>query len=141
MGVLKRKVGNKARVESSICNAYLMEEIADFCVNYFDESVDTKTRDSGRNVTICDHMESNPNIPDLFSLNVGYAPSEGTRRYLDEREFRVAHGYVLSNCEILKPFERYVSILSVSNLTSMCIYLLIPIFALCIVFLKKRWYD
>jgi len=105
MGVLKRKVKNKARVESSICNAYLMEEIANFCVNYFDESVDIKTRDLGRNVTICDHMESNLNIPDLFSLNVGYAPSQGTCRYLDEREFRIAHGYVFSNCEILKPFE------------------------------------
>ena len=34
MGVLKQKVGNKARVESSICNAYLMEEISYFCANY-----------------------------------------------------------------------------------------------------------
>jgi len=39
MGDLKEKVGNKARVESSICNAHLMEEISDFYANYFDESL------------------------------------------------------------------------------------------------------
>jgi len=42
---LKGKVGNKARVESSICNAYLMEEITNFITNYFDDKVDTKARD------------------------------------------------------------------------------------------------
>ena len=113
MGDLKGKVGNKARVESSICNAYLMEEISDFCANYFDESFSTKTRDWGRNVTRSDHIESNPNIPDLFSHNVGHAPSEGIIRYLDEREFAQSHAYVLSNCEILKPYERYVQFLKV----------------------------
>ena len=102
MGDLKQKVGNKARVESSICNAYLMEEISDFCANYFDENISTKSRDLGQN-----EVESNPNIPDVFSMNVGYAPSEGSTRYLDERQFRVAHAYVLSNCDTLKPYERY----------------------------------
>jgi len=42
---LKGKVGNKACVESSICNAYLMEEITNFVANYFDDKVDTKASD------------------------------------------------------------------------------------------------
>jgi len=45
MDDLKQKVGNEARVESSICNAYLLQEISGFCGNYFDESFDTKSRD------------------------------------------------------------------------------------------------
>ena len=32
---LKKKVKNKARVESSISEAYMMEEISNFCSNYF----------------------------------------------------------------------------------------------------------
>jgi len=45
MGDLKQKVSNKARVESFIYNAYVIEEISDFCANYFDETFDTKSRD------------------------------------------------------------------------------------------------
>ena len=107
MGDIKGKMGNKACAEISICNAY-MEEILDFCANYFDETFSTKTRDWGRNVARSDHTESNPNIPDLFSHNVGHARSEGIIRYLDEWEFAQSHAYALSNCELLKPFERYV---------------------------------
>ena len=59
-------------------------------------------------MTRSDHIESNPNIPDLFSHNVGHTPSEGIIRYLDEQEFVQSNAYVLSNYEILKPYERYV---------------------------------
>ena len=52
---------------------------------------------------------------ELFSMNVGYASSQGNIRYLDERDFRVAHAYVLSNCDILKPYERYVRLTCLSH--------------------------
>jgi len=81
--------------------------ISDFCANYFDDTFDTKSRDWGRNVTRCEQVVSNADIPDVFSMNIGHAPSQGNIRYLDDRDFRVAHAYVLSNCDILKPYERY----------------------------------
>jgi len=115
MGDLKQKVGNKAHVKSSICNAYLMQEISYFCTNYFDESIDTKSRDWGRNVTRSYPTESDPDVPELFSINLGYASSQGNIQYLDERDFRVAHAYVFSNCDILKPYERYVRLTCLSH--------------------------
>ena len=107
MGDPKQKVGNKARVESSLCNAYLMEKNLNFCPNYFNETFDTKSRDWGRNVTRCEQVVSNADIPDVFSMNIGHAPSQGNIRYLDDRDFRVTHAFVLSNCGILKLYERY----------------------------------
>ena len=35
---------NKARVEGSICNAYLVEEASLFCSYYFEEHVHTRHR-------------------------------------------------------------------------------------------------
>jgi len=102
---LKRKVGNKARVEASICNAYLTEEISNFLTHYFDENVDSKARDVGRNVRV-GLEKSNPNVPAIFSENVGYATSKGTSKYLNDKDYRFAHQYVLSNCELLREYER-----------------------------------
>ncbi|KAJ8773690.1 hypothetical protein K2173_006340 [Erythroxylum novogranatense] len=41
---LKRNVKNKARVEGSICNAYLVEEASTFCGYYFEPHVNTRAR-------------------------------------------------------------------------------------------------
>jgi len=103
---LKRKVGNKARVEASICNAYLTEEISNFLTHYFGENVDIKPRDIGWNVRV-GIDGSNSNIPAIFSENVGYATSKGSSKYLDDEDYRLAHRYVLSNCELLTDYERY----------------------------------
>jgi len=104
---LKHKISNKARVEGSICNAYLTEEIANLCSNYFDESVDTKARDLGRNVNA--DVESGPNnidIPELFKVDSGRVPNDGKSRFLDEKELKRAHLFVLSNTGILGDYER-----------------------------------
>ena len=59
------------------------------------------------NVTRCELVVSNADILDVFFVNVSHAQSQGSIRYLDDRDFRVAHAYVLSNCGILRPYERY----------------------------------
>ena len=41
---LEKNVYNKARVDSSICNAYLVEEASNFCSYYFESHVH---KDSG----------------------------------------------------------------------------------------------
>ncbi|XP_021757024.1 uncharacterized protein LOC110722094 [Chenopodium quinoa] len=103
---LKRKIGNKARVEGSICNAYLMEEIGYFCSNYFQQGVDTKTRDLGRNVHEDVESTLDDSVPELFRVDHGHASTGGVCRYLDEKELQRAHLYVLGNSGILEPYER-----------------------------------
>ena len=99
-------MGNKARVEASICHAYLMEETTTFIANYFDDQVDIKARNLPRNVRRVDQDNSNVGLFPIFSGNVGYAPNEGTVRFLDHRDHLVAHLYVLSNCGLLSEYER-----------------------------------
>ena len=47
--LLKKNVGNKARVEGSICNAYLVEEASNFCSHYFESHVHTRQWNVPRN--------------------------------------------------------------------------------------------
>ncbi|XP_021735138.1 uncharacterized protein LOC110701823 [Chenopodium quinoa] len=104
---LKRKIGNKARVEGSICNAYLTEEISNFCSNYFQPSVDTKTRDLGRNVNAdVESPADNDEIPKLFTMDKGRVSNLGKTRYLDDKELERAHLFVLRNTGILGEYER-----------------------------------
>ena len=84
----------------------MTEEISNFLAHYFGEDVDLKARDIGRNVTVAVDG-SNSNIPAIFSENVGYTTSKGNSKYLNDEDYRLAHQYVLSNCQILREYERY----------------------------------
>nr|GEU91327.1 transposon-like protein [Tanacetum cinerariifolium] len=79
---LNKKVKNKSRVECSICEAYIMEEISNFCTHYFESYVETNSRRVGRND---DGGNLNPNRFSLSIFNHPGRPS-GTykRRYLDD---------------------------------------------------------
>ena len=74
---LKKKVSNKARVESSICDAYLKEEISNFCAVYFEQNLDTNTRDLERNVFPNVEENLDGQISDVFSCNIGHTPTKG----------------------------------------------------------------
>jgi len=63
---LKKKIGNKAHLEALICNACLTKEISNFCVVYFEQNIDTKTRDLGWNVY--PNVEENGNTQTLEVL-------------------------------------------------------------------------
>nr|GEV51686.1 hypothetical protein [Tanacetum cinerariifolium] len=101
---LKKKVKNKAWVVSSICEAYIMEEISNLCIHYFESRVETNSRRVGRND---DGGNLNPN---RFSLSIFNHPgrTSGTckRRYLDDDEYAVATFYVLQNYDEMKPLIR-----------------------------------
>ena len=84
----------------------MTEEISNFLAHYFGENVDIKARDVGQNVTV-GVDGGNSNIPAFFSENVGYATSKGNSKYLDDQDYHLAHQYVLSNCELLREYERY----------------------------------
>ena len=102
-------MGNKARVEGSICNAYLTEEIANFCSNYFQPEVDTKTRDLGRNVNPDVEIQHNLGVPEMFREDCGRPATDGRLRWLQDNEYDRAHLYVLANSGILNEYERYIN--------------------------------
>ncbi|XP_043814060.1 uncharacterized protein LOC122723981 [Manihot esculenta] len=86
---LKNNVKNKARVEGSICNAYLVEEATSFCAHYFKSYVQTRHRKVPSNVDI---SESNENYEGNLSIfmQFGRPIGKGTTRYLMEDEYKAA---------------------------------------------------
>lgn len=103
---MKLKIGNKARVEGSICNAYLLQEISNFCSTYFEDHIETRTK--SLNLTSTQQVDTN--LPELFRDHKGKPSGKCQSRYLDSEEYERAHKYILSNCEILKSYEEYVNI-------------------------------
>ena len=83
-----------------------MEEITNFIANYFDDSVDVKARDLPRNVMNIDQDKSDANLLDILSRNVGYTPNDGSVRFLNHLDHRLAHAYVLLNCGLLGEYEQ-----------------------------------
>jgi hypothetical protein len=98
----KKRVKNKAHVEASICEAYIVEEISTFISYYFKPHLRTRNRvprhDDGGEVHSSGNLLifSNPGRPTPKNVVRG--------RYLSEIEFRQAHNYVLFNCNELRPF-------------------------------------
>ena len=98
---LKRKVGNKARVEGSICEAYLTEEIAHFCQYYFDSHVPSCSTRVGRNA----NWSGEPSESTLSIFNQQGRPSgKCDSRYLTDNELAAATLYVLLNCDEVGPY-------------------------------------
>jgi hypothetical protein len=98
---LKKKVKNKAHVEASICEAYIVEEISTFISYYFESHLRTRINrvprhDDGGKVHSSLSIFFNPGQPTPKNVVRG--------RYLSEIEFRQAHNYVLFNCDELRPF-------------------------------------
>ncbi|XP_073133636.1 uncharacterized protein [Henckelia pumila] len=102
---LKSTVRNKARVEGSICNAYLVSEASIFCEHYFGDSIQTRQRKTRRQQqNLVNEIGS-----ELFSIFTVRGRHIGGRkpRWLSNEEYHVVATYVLLNCVELKS---YVSI-------------------------------
>ena len=96
---LKMKVRNKAKVEGSIAEAYIMEEISNFCSMYFEADIQTRRTQPPRNddggESVCSVRISIFNHP---------RPSFGcsSTRMLDDRELCATEIYILLNCAELE---------------------------------------
>ena len=89
---------NKARVEGSICNAYLVEEDSLFCSYYFEEHVHTGHRRVPRNNNVCgENWDENEETLSIFKYP-GQAFGQATSWQLSMEEFHAAHAYILLNC-------------------------------------------
>ena len=99
---LKKNVGNKARVEGSICNAYLVEEASNFCSHYFESHVHTRQRNVPRN------DDGGVVVPIEGNLSIFTYPgrSYGTAkpRPIEGEELRAAQTYILLNCDEVTPY-------------------------------------
>ena len=101
---LKNNVKNKARVEGSICNAFLVEEASNFCSHYFEKHIHTRHRKVPRNDPGGNEEKSEVNIS-IFS-HPGRAHGKVTTRYLDDREYVAANNYFLFNCHEVAPYTQ-----------------------------------
>ncbi|XP_075521643.1 uncharacterized protein LOC142554928 [Primulina tabacum] len=103
---LKNNVRNKARVEVSISNVYLVEEASYFCTHYFRASVKTHLRKQSRNDEGDNSQAGDVSNISIFNFN-GRPMGASRFRRLDDTEYHAARTYILLNCEEVKP---YVSI-------------------------------
>ena len=99
---LKMKVRNKAKVEGSIAEAYILEEISTFCTMYFKTNIPTRHTRPPRYDDGGESSASN-----WLSI---FKHSERVFRHcltctLDDRELHAAELYILLNCT---DFESYV---------------------------------
>ena len=96
---LKMKVRNKAKVEGSIAEAYIMEEISNFCSMYFEADIQTHCTQPPRNddggESVCSYRLSIYNHPRRTF-------GRSSTRMLDDRELCAAEIYILLNCSELE---------------------------------------
>ena len=93
---LKKNVQNKAYIEVSICEAYIVEEISTFISYYFKPNLRTRIsrvprHDDGGEVS------SSRNLSIFFNPGRPIPKNAVRGRYLSEIEFKQAHNYVLFN--------------------------------------------
>nr|GMD83380.1 uncharacterized protein LOC109168299 [Ipomoea batatas] len=101
---LKNNVKNKAKVEGSIFNAYLVEEASSFCSYYFEDHVSTKHRNVPRNADSNEYVvDEHEETLSIFKY-LGRAFEKSKVRYMTDEEFKAAQTYVLLNCSEVEPF-------------------------------------
>ena len=68
---------------------------------------DTKSTDLPRNIYRVDLDGIPEDAPEVFRACNGYATSEGTLRFLTDKEYSAAHYCVLLNSALFDEYERY----------------------------------
>ncbi|KAM3235801.1 hypothetical protein P3L10_015838 [Capsicum annuum] len=99
---LKKMIGNKASVEGSICEAYLMMESTQLFSHYFEPHVMSRNHNVDRNDDggVVEDLKGNLSI---FS-HPGRLWGEAKKRDLILDEIKAAQTYILLNCEEIEPF-------------------------------------
>ena len=102
---LKKTVKNRSRVEGSICEAYLVQEMANFCSVYFEPDVPSIRTRVHRNEFM--NLDDNSREPSLsIFISAGRTTGKCTDRWLTDREVAAAQLHVLLNCDEVKPALR-----------------------------------
>ena len=106
---MKNTVGNKARIEGSICSAYPIQETSTFCSYYFYSHDASNQMDVTRNVSCT--LPIGVNAGDLFVFtSTGRTLGRATGRVLTDVEYHLIQTYILMNCEEVEPFIKCAQI-------------------------------
>ncbi|KAL0358499.1 UNVERIFIED_CONTAM: hypothetical protein Sangu_0699300 [Sesamum angustifolium] len=97
----KKKVKNKAHVEASIVEAYIVEEIGWFTSHYFEPHVTCKRRRPSRNDDLT--REHERIFRDIFN-HPGRPSGALKKRYATGQERHMMETYVLCNSEVAAPY-------------------------------------
>ncbi|KAL4580035.1 hypothetical protein LXL04_016209 [Taraxacum kok-saghyz] len=106
LGIIKRRIRNKSRVEGSIVNEHLVHELSTYCSLYFSPTIETPHNREPRNFAL-QHDNSSSGEP---TLSVFSFPSRrlyekvGRQRGLSPGELHKAHTYILPNCAEVSPY-------------------------------------
>ena len=97
-------IGNKASVEGSICEAYLMTESTQLFSHYFEPHVITRNHNVDRNDDggVVEDHKGNLSI----FTHPGRLSGETKKRSLALEEIKAAQTYILLNCKEVEPFVR-----------------------------------
>ena len=101
---MKKKIRQKARVEGSICKAYLEEESSFFSSHYFSNDVNLSFVSIPRNDEAVEH-DSSQTMLSIFRQH-GRPAGKCVEIWLSDKDYNVAHTYVLLNCAEVAPFVR-----------------------------------
>nr|XP_016444170.1 PREDICTED: uncharacterized protein LOC107769466 isoform X1 [Nicotiana tabacum] len=102
LGTLKKMIGNKARVEGSICEAYLMTESTQLFSHYFEPRVITRNHNVDRNDEGGVMKDHKGHL--LIFTHPGRLLGEAKKRSLSLEEIKAAQTYILLNCKEVEPF-------------------------------------
>ncbi|KAL1299879.1 hypothetical protein AAHE18_18G139200 [Arachis hypogaea] len=100
IGAFKRTVKNRARVEGSICEAFLAKETSSFVSFYFEPHILSRRTRVGRNDDGEDTIKASLSIFNRPGRKVGKAKDH----WLDERDKAAAHLHILLNESKVSPF-------------------------------------
>ena len=118
---LKNDVKNKARVEWSVVNAYLLREASIFCSHYFNTGVPTCNRKLPRNDNGGgdEKADANHDKLDIFSYH-GRHYGRFTNRMMSDEEVHAAQTYIHLNEDKIKHYIRYVTFASILIIIIIC---------------------
>ncbi|GLT29807.1 hypothetical protein SLA2020_046510 [Shorea laevis] len=98
MRCLKLTMKNRACLEASICESYIISEITNFISCYFDDGVHSTVDQPPRNIVVGFDDNSGRSIFKCVGKPIG---SKIGRRCLMVKECKATSYYVLMNCEEL----------------------------------------
>lgn len=104
---LKKKIKNQSKVEGSIIAQVINEESSNFAERYFPGEVQTKNRRPSRHDDRGERATYYVSVPALFT-EIGRLSGKSTKRRLTETEHAHLHTYLLTNCEDVLQYERYI---------------------------------
>ncbi|XP_026401685.1 uncharacterized protein LOC113297433 isoform X2 [Papaver somniferum] len=104
LGTLKRYVGNKARPEGSIAEAYIINECLTFISMYFTET-ETKFNRKERNDDELDGSLRRQGAISVFAQKVRPTGAVDIKSLSPEERDQI-HWYILNNCEEVQPYMK-----------------------------------